>query len=128
MIKVKANKKLFLFKDDSDILNTLETQAEEVKELKVPEKLPGYSVDGKLYTHDIAANVTDLFEDLLADKGIVVPCASEDEEKDREDTEDAASLYGSEYSDLIDEVENLICEALDAYDDEYIRDEFSGNC
>ena len=72
--------------------------------------------------------MTDLFEDLLADKGIVVPCESEDEEKDREDTEDAASLYGSEYSDLIDEVENLICEALDAYDDEYIRDEFSGNC
>lgn len=49
--------------------------------------------------HELACNIVELFEDLLAEKNIIVPCSDDDEEEERynEDGELLANLYGMEY-------------------------------
>ena len=129
MITVKANGKTYVFPEDSKILETLRAEAAEVREDEPAAKLPGYVKDGKVYTHDVAMLTLEQFEDLLDEKDITITCASKSEEEDRQADEDnAARLYGSEYSDLQDSIEDLICEVLDAASVDYVRDEYSGNC
>lgn len=57
-----------------------------------------------IYTHDEAAQIVEMFEDLLEAHDITVP-SPEDDEKDKEN---GARLYGSTYSDLLDSVEEAI--------------------
>lgn len=79
----------------------------------------------KIYTRDWAARILEFLEDMLSDSGIILP-SPEDDDKD-EDNE--ASLYGSTYSDLLDSVESILTNwADDVCPDNYISDEFSGNC
>ena len=53
----------------------------------------------KIYTHEEAANIIELFEDLLDDYGI-------------RDPDTSASLYGSVYSELLDEVEDKLLDII----------------
>lgn len=82
----------------------------------------------KIYTHDIAAQMVDLFEDLLDRKNITVPCSDENEEADRSDIDNSARLYGSEYSELLDDIEATLIGVLEEKDSsaEVILYEFSG--
>lgn len=61
----------------------------------------------KNLTHEIV----ELFENLLDEKGIEVPCENETEQKDRYDGKNTARLYGSEYWDLVDKIGNLLSNA-----------------
>lgn len=77
-----------------------------------------------IYTHDEAALMIELFEDVLDKYGIKVPSPEDDErEPDNE-----AKLYGTTYSDLMDEVEDRIINLLQAHkpDTKIIKYEFSG--
>ena len=56
-------------------------------------------------TREIAIQILDLFEDLLADNGIYIP------DDDREGGEDEACIYGTTYYDLEDD----ICDILQKY-------------
>ena len=56
-------------------------------------------------TREIAIQILDLFEDLLADNGIYIP------DDDREGDEDEACIYGTTYYDLEDD----ICDILQKY-------------
>lgn len=48
-----------------------------------------------MYTkHNLAADIVDLFDELLAKKGIEVPCSDPDEEAERHDDGNCACLYG----------------------------------
>lgn len=51
-----------------------------------------------------ASAILDLFENLLDEKNITIPCSDQSEQAQREDHNDAR-IYGSEYFDL----ENSIC-------------------
>lgn len=78
----------------------------------------------KIYTHDEASKIIELFEEVLAEYDIVVPSPEDD---DREE-DNAATLYGSTYSDLLDNVEEILIELLSkAKDSEIIPYEYSGN-
>ena len=57
--------------------------------------------------HAVAVSVVDTFDDFLREKGIKIPCKDENEEAERTEDNDAA-LYGTEYSELVDEIENLL--------------------
>ena len=57
---------------------------------------------------DLAFSVVDIFEDLLDEKNIDIPCADSSEEEDRRKNESAARIYGTEYGDLVDRVEALL--------------------
>lgn len=57
---------------------------------------------------DLAFYVVDIFEDLLDEKNIDIPCADSSEEEDRHENENTARIYGTEYGDLIDRVEALL--------------------
>lgn len=57
---------------------------------------------------ELAARIVDLFDDLLYQKGIEVPCEDKQEQADRHDHENTAKLYGMEYWDLLDRVEKLL--------------------
>lgn len=78
----------------------------------------------KIYTHDEAAQIIELFESILSNYGIKVPSPEDDERE----ADNEASLYGSVYSELLDEVEaRLVC-LLNKYSksDGVVTDEFSG--
>ena len=79
----------------------------------------------KVYTHDEATRILELFEDVLADNGIVVPSP---EDEDREE-DNYACLYGSTYSDLLDDVECIIKDVAERAKrgDDIIPDVYSGN-
>ena len=55
-----------------------------------------------------ACDIVELFEDLLQEKDINIPCSDEEEEKERSENEYCTKLYGSEYWMLIDKIEDII--------------------
>lgn len=82
-------------------------------------------MENKIYTHDEAMLIVEMFEDILSEHGIKVPSHEDDErEPDNE-----AALYGSTYSDLMDRVEENLVDLLARHkpDTEIIEGEFSGN-
>lgn len=78
-----------------------------------------------VYTHDEAGKIIELFESLLIDNDVIIP-SPEDDEKE-EDNE--AALYGSTYSDLMDEIEYILIDIVERIKDGagYIPNEYSGN-
>lgn len=80
---------------------------------------------GSIYTHDEAAQIVELFETVLCEHGIRVPSPEDDER----DPDNQAALYGSVYSDLLDEVEERLIDLLDRQRDsinKVVMNEFSG--
>lgn len=76
------------------------------------------------YTRDEAVLIVEMFESVLDTYNIKVPSPEDDErEPDNE-----AKLYGSVYSDLLDNVEASLIELLEKHDEdtEIVTDEFSG--
>lgn len=78
----------------------------------------------KIYTHDEAMLIVEMFEGVLSAYDISVPSPEDDDR----DPDDMVGMYGSTYSDLLDSVENKLIEILERHnqDTEIIRDEFSG--
>lgn len=77
-----------------------------------------------IYTRDEAVLIVEMFESVLDTYNIKVPSPEDDErEPDNE-----AKLYGSVYSDLLDNVEASLIELLEKHDEntEIVTDEFSG--
>ena len=52
--------------------------------------------------------IAELFEELLDEKGIEIPCSDETEQKDRYEGGNEAKLYGMEYWHLVEGIENLL--------------------
>ena len=65
---------------------------------------PNPSASETIYTHDEAANILELFENVLDRYSIKVPSPEDDERE----TDNGAKLYGSVYSELLDDVENTL--------------------
>ena len=61
-----------------------------------------------IYTHDEAAMIVEMFEKVLDKYNISVP-SDEDDERDEDNM---VGLYGSTYSDLLDDVENALIALL----------------
>lgn len=78
----------------------------------------------KIYTHDEAAIIVEMFERILDENNIFIPSPEDDERE----ADNGAKLYGSTYSDLLDDVENALVELLDKHNAEtsVISGEFSG--
>lgn len=77
-----------------------------------------------IYTRDESVLIVEMFENVLDTYNIKVPSPEDDErEPDNE-----AKLYGSVYSDLLDNVEASLIELLEKHDEdtEIVTDEFSG--
>lgn len=55
-----------------------------------------------------AAEIIELFEDLLEEKNITITCADPEEEKDRSKSKSDARIYGMEYVNLVDAVEAIL--------------------
>jgi len=49
-----------------------------------------------------------LFEELLDEKGIDIPCSDKEEQESRYDGGNVARLYGMEYFNLVGAVQNLL--------------------
>lgn len=78
----------------------------------------------KIFTRDEALKIVELFENVLCAYDIKVP-SPEDYERD---SDDDVGLYGSTYSDLLDNVEDRLIRMLEKHeqDIEVVTDEFSG--
>ena len=78
-----------------------------------------------IYTHDEAMLIIERFENILSQYGIHVPSPEDDEREE----DNMVGLYGSTYSDLLDEIERGILDILSRHSDstEIIEGEFSGN-
>lgn len=57
---------------------------------------------------ELAARIVDLFDDLLYQKGIEVPCEDPDEQAERHEGDNEACLYGMEYWTLVDKIEEML--------------------
>ena len=57
---------------------------------------------------DLAFSVVDIFENLLDEKDMEIPCADAHEEEDRHDHENTAKIYGTEYWYLVERIEELL--------------------
>lgn len=57
---------------------------------------------------ELAASIVEIFEDLLAEKNIEIPCSNEGEESERHADGNEAKLYGMEYWHLIGEIETRL--------------------
>lgn len=57
---------------------------------------------------ELAIGIVALFENLLDEKGIEIPCNDQTEQRDRYDGDNSAKLYGMEYYNLLDAVEQLL--------------------
>lgn len=82
--------------------------------------------ESKIYTHDEAARIIEMFEDVLDKYGIHVPSPEDDERE----PDNMTGLYGSTYSDLLDDVEAHLIELLRRTRIEnprIVEGEFSGN-
>lgn len=81
-------------------------------------------MENKIYTHDEAMLIIEMFEDILCEHGIKVPSPEDDERG----ADNEAALYGSTYSDLLDGVEERLVDLLARRkpDTEIIEGEFSG--
>ena len=81
--------------------------------------------DRTIYTHDEAAHIVELFENILDAHGIKIPSPEDDErEPDNE-----AKLYGSVYWNLLDDVEYSIIKLLHKHEQgvEIVKYIFSGS-
>jgi hypothetical protein len=81
-------------------------------------------MNNKIYTHDEAMRIVELFEDVLSQYNISIPSPEDDDR----DPEDIIGLYGSTYGDLLDDVEARIIDILGTHDadTEVISYVFSG--
>lgn len=70
----------------------------------------------KIYTRNEAAQIVELFENVLNDYDITVPSPEDD---DRE-LDNKAALYGSVYFDLLDDIENYLIDMLNRSNAEII--------
>ena len=62
-----------------------------------------------MYTnHNLATDIVDVFDNFLASKNIEIPCTDPEEEAERHDDYNCACLYGTEYWDLVDQVEFML--------------------
>lgn len=77
-----------------------------------------------IYTRDEAVLIVEMFESVLDTYNIKVPSPEDDERE----PDNKAKLYGSVYSDLLDNVEASLIELLEKHDEntEIVTDEFSG--
>lgn len=77
-----------------------------------------------IYTHDEAMLLIDLFEDVLSRYDIHVPSPEDDERE----PDNMVGLYGSVYSDLLDNVESKLIDLVDRAkaNPKVITDFFSG--
>ena len=57
---------------------------------------------------ELVARIVELFEQLLGEKDIVVPCADCEEERERCKDGNSAKLYGMEFWILVSAVEALL--------------------
>lgn len=79
---------------------------------------------GTIYTHDEAMLIVEMFEDILDTYNIKVPSPEDDERE----LDNEAKLYGSVYSDLLDDVEASLIALLDRHKKHaaIVTNEFSG--
>lgn len=98
----------------------LSTVLEEGKggfELKtdVFESVPVYQNDDKtvISTHDCAAHIAGYLEDMLGNADIFIPNI------EREDEEDEACIYGSDYDELLEAIESTLIDTLEPVRDGY---------
>ena len=70
-----------------------------------------YFRDCEIY--EIAYDIVEKFEELLDRKDIEIPCSDEEEQQERHWGDNDAKLYGMEYYDLIDEIEDILRERVE---------------
>jgi len=78
-----------------------------VKELRRIQNLTDEEIEENKKSK-LATEIVELFEDLLDEKGIEIPCADETEQKDRYEGGNDAKLYGMEYWNLIDTIQAML--------------------
>lgn len=76
-----------------------------------------------LYTHDLAAACLEQFENVLSEQNIVLT-SPEDDEKE---PDNEACIYGSTYSNLLDNIESIIINHLKPFNMPVTTDVFSSN-
>ncbi len=65
-------------------------------------------IDDAINKEHLAEDIVDVFENLLDEKNIEIPCNDPTEEEHRHDDGNDAKIYGTEYFDLVAQVRELL--------------------
>ena len=65
-------------------------------------------IDDAINKEHLAEDIVDVFENLLDEKNIEIPCNDQTEEVHRHDDGNDAKIYGTEYFDLVAQVRELL--------------------
>lgn len=57
---------------------------------------------------ETATTIVEIFENLLEEKGIEIPCNDSTEENNRHDGGNTSKIYGMEYYNLIEQIKAII--------------------
>lgn len=57
---------------------------------------------------ETATAIVEIFENLLEEKDIEIPCDDTNEEKERHDGGNTAKIYGTEYYTLMEQIQELL--------------------
>lgn len=57
---------------------------------------------------ETACYIVDMFDDLLSEKNIEIPCEDEYEQGERHHEDNTAAVYGMEYWNLVDKIEAML--------------------
>lgn len=71
-----------------------------------------------IYTHNLAADMIELFENKLDERNVIVP----DEDRNGDPCE--AAIYGMTYAYLLDDIEILLINICEKANVEYVADVF----
>ena len=64
--------------------------------------------ESKVYTHEIASNIVNLFDELCLENKVIIPSPEDDERNE----DDRYGLYGTTYSNLLDNIEEELIENM----------------
>lgn len=71
-----------------------------------------------IYTHNVATDIIECFEDLLEEKDITIP------DDDREENDGEARIYGMTFANLLSDVESILVQLLKDVNVDYVSDEY----
>lgn len=66
----------------------------------------------KVYTKEYAANIIDIFEDFLNERGITLPTSEKEKMEAGNDDENGAAIYGNDFDELSDKISGFMAELI----------------
>lgn len=117
MIEVKCNGRIYLFSENSEILDTLDMRAVDVMDDPGDTSILAKPSSNKIiYTRNVAAKILRESIELLRQKNVVIEFDTDKPDKPASPGKTRIQIHGTEYATLLDKIEEHIISAVNDTD------------